>query len=289
MAGEFKLRRGLKNVFVAEVTNDDNGPIGYTTGTPFHLIPAGEMTRTPSSESANTWFDDVVFASVGTEGATEITISGASLRADAVARLLGKDIDETTGAVVDAGEYVEKYWAFGGEAEGLDGSSEFFWFLKGTFTAPEESDKTKDDSTDANGMELSFNAIQTTHVFDLKNKVAKRVVIDTTTTVMKSGENWTDQVVTPDNLSTVCEKLIPTTGISVSPSTASVAVGATTTATATLAPSGARGSVLWITSNSSVATVDDDGTITGVGAGTAVITAVSSGYSASCTVTVTTT
>lgn len=207
MAGEFKLRRGLKNVFVAEVTNDDNSVRGYTTGTPYHLIPAGEMTRTPSSESANTWFDDVVFATVGTEGATEITISGASLRADAVARLLGKDIDDITGAVVDSGEYVEKYWALGGEAEGLDGSSEFFWFLKGTFAAPEENDKTVDDSTDANGMELTYNAIQTTHIFTLKDKVAKRVVIDTTVSELKPDQSWTAQVVTPDNLSTIVQKV----------------------------------------------------------------------------------
>lgn len=211
MAGEFKLRRGLKNVFVAEVTNDDNTTTGYTVGTPYHLIPAGEMTRTPSADSANTWFDDVVFATVGTEGSTEITISGASLRADAVARLLGKDIDATTGAVVDSGEYVEKYWALGGEAEGVDGSSEFFWFLKGTFTAPEESDRTKDDGTDANGMELTFNAIQTTHVFTNTSKVCKRVVIDTTTTALKTDQDWTAQVVTPDNLSTICEKVTTTT------------------------------------------------------------------------------
>ena len=205
MAGEFKLRRGLKNVFVAEVTNDDNSATGYTTGTPYHLIPAGEMTRTPSSDSSNTWFDDIVFASVGTEGSTEISITGASLRADAIAMILGKDIDATTGAVVDSGEYVEKYYALGGEAEGVDGSSEFFWFLKGTFTAPEESDKTKDDSTDANGMTLTFNAIQTTHIFTLKNKVAKRVVIDTTTSQLKIDQSWTAQVVTPDNLSTIVE------------------------------------------------------------------------------------
>lgn len=208
MAGEFKLRRGLKNVFVAEVTNDDNTTTGYTTGTPYHLIPAGEMTRTPSSESANTWLDDVVFASVGTEGATEITISGASLRAAAVARLLGKDVDASTGAVLDSGEYVEKYWALLGEAEGVDGSSEYFCFLKGTFTAPEESDKTKDDSTDANGMELTFNAIQTMHVFTATNKVCKRVVIDSTTTAIKTDQSWTAQAVTPDNISTICEKVI---------------------------------------------------------------------------------
>lgn len=287
MAGEFKLRRGLKNVYVAEVTNDDNGTVGYTTGTPFHLMPAGEMTRTPSSDNQNTWFDDVVFASVGTEGATEITITGASLRADAIARLLGKDVDATTGAVIDSGEYVEKYWALLGEAEGVDGSSELFCFLKGTFTAPAENDKTKDESTDANGMELTFNAIQTTHVFSAKNKVCKRVVIDTTVTALKSGKSWTDQVVTPDNQATICEKLVPTTGITVTPSTASVAAGSTTDLTAALTPSGATGEINWSTSNAAAATVNSSGVVTGVAEGSAVITAVCGGFSASCTVTVT--
>ena len=207
MAGEFKLRRGLKNIYCAEVTNDDNSTTGYTTGTPFHLIPAGTMTRTPSSDSANTWFDDVVFATVGTEGATEIQIEGASLRAGAIAQLLGKDIDSTTGAVIDSGEYAEKYWAIGGEAEGIDGSIEFFWFLKGTFTAPEESDRTKDESTDANGMTLTFNAIKTTHVFTESENVCKRIVIDTTTTELKANQSWTAQVVTPDNLGTICQKV----------------------------------------------------------------------------------
>ena len=287
MSGEFKLRRGLKNVFAAEVTNDDNTATGYTTGTPFHLIPAGTMTRTPSADSSNTWYDDVVFATVGTEGATEISIEGASLRADAVARLLGKDIDPTTGAVIDSGEYVEKYWAIGGEAEGIDGSSEFFWFLKGTFTAPEESDKTKDDGTDANGMTLTYNAIQTTHVFDGSNKVCKRVVIDSTVTQMQDGQSWTGQVVTPDNLASICEALVAATGITVSPSTKSVAAGDTAALTATLAPTGARGTISWTTSNAAVATVNSSGVVTGVSAGSATITASSGSFSASCAVTVT--
>lgn len=203
---KFKLRRGLKNVFVAEVTTDNNGENGgYVTGTPFHLIPAGEMTRSPSSDSKQTWFDDTVFETTGSEGATEIKISGASLRADAVANLLGKDVDETTGAVIDSGEYVTKYFALGGECSGTDGSVERFWFMKGTFTAPEESDKTKDDSTDSNGMELTFSAISTNHIFE-NGKVAKRVVIDTSVTELKAEKNWTEQVVTPDNISTICQK-----------------------------------------------------------------------------------
>ena len=204
---EFKLRRGLKNVFVAEVSNDDNGTTGYTVGTPYHLMPAGEMNRTANSDRNNTWFDDIIFATVGTEGATDIAITGASLRANDVAKLLGKTVDSTTDAVIDDGKYREKYFALGGECEGTDGSIERFWFLKGTITAPELSDKTIDETTDASGMTLNYSAIQTTHIFTQTGKVAKKVVIDSTKTALKTSQSWTAQVVTPDNLSTICEKV----------------------------------------------------------------------------------
>lgn len=205
---EFVLKRGLKNIYAAEILTDDNETgtgHGYTTGTPFHLIPAGEMTRTVDSEKVDIYYDDTVFATVGREAATEIQITGAALRADALAQINNKDVDATTGAVVDSGEYAPKYFALGGEAENTDGTTEWFWFLKGTFSIPEQNDKTKDDTTDTNGMQLTFSAVQTKHVFELKNKVAKRVVIDTGITELKENQSWTAQVVTPDNLSTICQ------------------------------------------------------------------------------------
>ena len=205
--GEFTLKRGLKNVFAAEILTDDNEQnSGYTTGTPFQLIPAGEMSRKVDTEKTDIFYDDTVFATVGKEGATEITITGAALRPDALAKINNKDVDATTGAIVDSGEFKPKYFAIGGEAENLDGTSELFWFMKGTFAIPEQNDKTKDDSTDTNGMQLVFSAVPTQHVFTLKNAVCKRVVIDTSVTEVKSGESWTAQVVTPDDLSDVCQK-----------------------------------------------------------------------------------
>ena len=205
----FVLKRGLKNVYAAEILTDDNDDgSGYTTGTPFHLIPAGEMSRTADSEKQDIYYDDSVFATVGREAATEIRITGAALRPDALARINNKDIDETTGAVVDSGEFNPKYFALGGEAENLDGTSELFWFAKGTFAIPEQADKTKDDTTDTNGITLTYSAVKTQHIFELKNKPCKRVVIDTSVTEVKSGEDWTAQVVTPDNLSDVCQKIV---------------------------------------------------------------------------------
>ena len=198
----FTLKRGLSNVYIAEVTKDTEE--AYTTGTPEHLIPAGEMGKTVDADKALFWFDNTVFATVGREGATEITISGAGLRAAARAKINGKTIDEQTGAVVDAGEFVEKYYALGAETENIDGTKEYFWFMKGTFAIPEENDKTKGEDTDANGTSLTYSAIPTTHKFASTKKTCKRVVIDTETTKLQDAAEWTEQVVTPDNLATIC-------------------------------------------------------------------------------------
>ena len=80
------------------------------------------------------------------------------------------------------------------------------------------------------------------------------------------------------------------TGVTMSPTSASVVVGNTVQLTATATPSTADNrAVTWTTSNSNVATVDQTGKVTGKTAGTATITATAadgSGKSATCTVTV---
>lgn len=70
----------------------------------------------------------------------------------------------------------------------------------------------------------------------------------------------------------------PLTKIEVTPKTSSLDKGKTVQLTTTTTPSsGATDTVLWRSSNTSVATVDQNGTVTGVAPGTAVITAYSSG------------
>ena len=79
------------------------------------------------------------------------------------------------------------------------------------------------------------------------------------------------------------------TGIALNKSTTSIVKEASETLTATLTPANTTyDTVTWTSSDTSVATVED-GEVTGVAAGTAVITAITErgGYKASCTVTVT--
>jgi len=80
------------------------------------------------------------------------------------------------------------------------------------------------------------------------------------------------------------------TGISLNKSTTSIVKEATETLTATVTPSNTTyDDVTWTSSDTSVATVNALGVVTGVAAGTAVITAITErgGFTASCTVTVT--
>lgn len=83
-------------------------------------------------------------------------------------------------------------------------------------------------------------------------------------------------------------KAVAVTGVSLNNTTLSMGIGDVSSLTATVAPSNATNkSVSWTSSNNAAVTVDSNGTITGVSAGTSIITVTTSdgGFTASCTVT----
>jgi acid phosphatase type 7 len=75
--------------------------------------------------------------------------------------------------------------------------------------------------------------------------------------------------------------------VTVTPSSATIAVQGTVQLTATASPPKSASSFTWSTSNAAVATVSTSGLVSGVAAGTATIQATSSGVSGSSTITVT--
>ena len=100
-------------------------------------------------------------------------------------------------------------------------------------------------------------------------------------------------IVTADiggGLTASCEitvKNIPPTGISLSPSSTTLAIGDTKQLNYTLTPFDASSDITWTTSSSSVATVSSSGYVTAKGVGSARITATTSnGLSSTCEVTV---
>ena len=205
MEKKFGLLRGLSEIYIDEITDT---PEAYTpAGKPEQLIPAGELKISKSVNKTQVYYDNAMYAEIAKEAPSEMEIIGAAIRAAFNAWLEGKDVDSTTGAIMDDGDVHGKYFAISGKKDYTDGTSEYFWFLKCTFGGAEEATKTDDDSTDAAGMTLPFTAYKTQHKFTNGNKGRKVMRIDTATTKLKDDASWTAQVVTPDNLSTVCEKV----------------------------------------------------------------------------------
>lgn len=114
----------------------------------------------------------------------------------------------------------------------------------------------------------------------IKDKAAHVYDNDADTTCNVCGYVRT---VTPGN--------IPVSGVALNTTTATLEVGKTTTLTATVTPDNATDNrVTWTSSNENIATVDANGTVKALAAGTTAITATAadgSGKSATCTVTVT--
>lgn len=90
---------------------------------------------------------------------------------------------------------------------------------------------------------------------------------------------------TADGATSTCIITVFESSTTISASSLSIKVGETATLTATVA--GASQTVEWTSSDTEVATVEMNGTVTGKKAGTATITATANGVSAKCTVTVT--
>lgn len=273
--------RGCDNVVVAEVTKDDS--TGYTVGNIIPLAPVAEVSKTTENSSETHYYDNVGAIVIRTEGSDEVTLTTPALELGQLATITGKSVDPATGAYVDD-EGVEKYYALGYRLKLTDGTFRYVWRLKGAFSnIPDETSTTESDSVDTNNQSVVFTGNKTLYSFQAGNIKgrAKAVVIDERDG-LADVSGFFSQVITPDNVASLAKAT--TTAISLSSSSESIVKDETATITATTTPSGQH--VTWSSSNPAVATVSG-GVITAVAVGTAVITATSGNYSASCAVTVT--
>ena len=113
------------------------------------------------------------------------------------------------------------------------------------------------------------------------NGVVKGVAVGSATITAKAGDKTASCAVT------ITPQVIPVTSVVLDYATYEIARGKVFTLTATVLPENATNkTVTWSTSNKAVATVDKNGNVTAVKAGTATITATVGSLSASCVVTV---
>lgn len=276
--------RGCDNLVIAPIIADDLEN-DYTVGPVQVLAPVAEISKTVESSSETHYYDNTGMIIIQSEGSDTITLTVPALPLDILALITGKNIDEATGAFID-GPAVERYFAVGYRLRLTDGTYRYVWRLKGSFAIPDETSATENDGTDTNNQQLTFTGVKTITEFtngggsEVKGR-ARGVVVDE-----RDGKcdctTFFSVVQTPDTIGNLAISTV--TALSVSPTTATVAAEASTTIAATTTPTGKN--VIWASSNPRVATVSG-GVVTGVSAGSAIITATAGSYSASCEVTVT--
>lgn len=189
--------RGVEGLVYAEVTNDDLD--SYTTGEVKELAGVAEISRTTESSSEAHYYDNIPAVVIGSTGADEITCTVSAIPLDVLADITGQTYDETLGVFIE-GARETKYFALGYKTKRTDGSEIYVWRYKGTFGIPDSTHATEDDGTDANGQEVTFTGIQTTHKFaKLGNKGAKAINVDVAKE-LADVSTFFDTVTTPDTL-----------------------------------------------------------------------------------------
>ena len=189
--------RGVEGLVAAEVTNDDNNT-GYVTGQVFAIAGVAEISKTTDSSNEAHYYDNIPAVVVSNTSSDTVTISVSAIPFDVLALITGQNYDETTGALIE-GPRDLKYFALGYKTKKTNGDEVFVWRYKGTFNIPDQTNSTENDSTDANGQELTYTGISTTHKFTKTNKGAKALVVDTAKDLADVSSFFTE-VTTPDTL-----------------------------------------------------------------------------------------
>lgn len=189
--------RGVDNLVAAEVLTDNDE--GYTVGEVFDIAGVAEISKTTETSSETKYYDNIPAIVINSEGSDEITVTASIPNLATYAKLVGKDVDEETGAMLD-GERTPTYYALGYRFKKTDGTYRYVWRLKGMFSIPDETSATEDDGTDASNMELVYTGISTTHKFEKNGKPAKAVVVDDDKTSKCDISTFFEQVTDPDKL-----------------------------------------------------------------------------------------
>lgn len=193
--------RGVRGLVAAEVIKDDSD--AFECGVPFEVAGVAEISRTTETTSESHYYDNVPAIVIDSTGADEVTITASAIPFDALAKITGQTYDESKGMFVE-GERQAKYFAIGYITEKTDGTEVFVWRLKGKFNVPDSTHASKDDGAEANGQEIVFTGINTSHKFAaISNKTAKAINVDTSVNTTVKETEFFAEVQTPDTVSGV--------------------------------------------------------------------------------------
>lgn len=164
--------RGIEGLVYAPVTEDTTE--NFTTGEVKELAGTSELTRSTESSSEVHYYDNMPAITIESTGSDEVTCTVSAIPLDVLADITCQVYDAATDMFVE-GARESKYYALGYKTKKTDGTEVYVWRLKGTFSIPESTHITEDDGTDANGQEITYTGISTTHKFTKTGKGAKAV------------------------------------------------------------------------------------------------------------------
>lgn len=273
--------RGAEGLVYAQITEDTVE--NFSAGTVKSLAGLATVTKAANSSEEAHYYDNIPAIIITSDGADTITLNVSALSLEVQADIYGEYYDDSTGMYVEQ-EREPKYFALGYITENTAGQKIYVWRMKGRFSKADVTSSTKNDGTDASGQELTFTGIKTTHKFTKTGKSASGVTVNAGLD-LADVEHFFDTVQTPDTV----QPKTATPSISLSASALSIEAENSATIIATTVPADAV--VTWTSSAETVATVDSDGKVSALLAGsttiTAKITVGSVDYSATCAVTVT--
>ncbi len=197
--------RGVDIPVYAEVLKDDSE--GITYGAVKDFAGVSEISRETESSSEAHYYNNVPAVVVESTGADTVNINSSGIPLDIVAELTGQYYDQATGMFVEQ-ERKSKYFAFGYRTQKTDGTDVLVWRNKGTFSMPNSTHNTQNNSTDANGQSITFTGISTAARSRKTGKPFKAVNVDTSVNPV-DADTFLGTVQTPD---TVTAATTPTVG-----------------------------------------------------------------------------
>lgn len=193
---KYKEYRGIEGLVAAKVTSDTTEGIEF--GEIKQIAGVNELTKETESSSETKYYDNVPAIVIDSTGADTINMNVSAVDLATVAWLTGQMYDEDTGMFVE-GEREKGYFALGYITKDTDGNLIYVWRLKGTFGVPSSSHISENNGTDANGQELTYTGINTTHKFAKTGKTAKAVNIEVSKGLADVKDFFTT-VQTPDSV-----------------------------------------------------------------------------------------
>lgn len=200
MAGELQEileYRGVEGLVAAEVLTDDDTS-GYTTDDVFAIAGVAEITRATDSSSEAHYYDNIPAIVITNTASDTVTINASAIPLDVLGKITGQYYDSDLGALVE-GQRDNKYFALGYKTKKTNGDEVYVWRFKGTFGIPDQTNVTENDGTDANGQELTYTGISTTHKFVKTGKGAKALNVDVAKG-LADVSTFFAEVTTPDTL-----------------------------------------------------------------------------------------